>query len=1152
VARTAQELSDNKYNVLTGSETGLVGYWNFNDQAAVATDLTANGRHGTITGASYVPSFDSGDDDGDQIINLLDNCPTVANPDQSDSDGDGIGNACDNCPNTHNPDQADVDGDGVGDVCDPDSNVELNYCMSLPGGSNGANSHIDISGLGLKTLPYTIEMWVKPDGTQIDNAGLIYHRGTGNSGIQYASSWQGSGKIRFMSNAGSTDYGTVSDVVMTPGEWHHVAVVLTGSSSSLYLNGMLYSRNVSSPVYDFSTGKLYLGWDSGAAGRVFKGLVDEVRVWNKARSAQEIANDRLRILEGNENGLLAYWNFNDRDLTKASDGTGNGYNGVIAGATYVSVTDMAYVSSVVKQTPKVVNSPFLNAQVACLEIVTDHLANPLQITALNIDLSGTTLLSDISAVKIYYTGKNANFSPENLLVQTTASPSDNLLALPVSQVLMPGTNYFWVAYDVAVSAAKGNLLDVAVPSFELTGTSANSFVPSVTNPAGALTINADAFIGKALVATDVVTSTAYTTSNGANFVSFQQNAIMTYNGYQYVTYWNRNKRVCMARKKMPVGNWEELELTGYTSPHDLSDNHYNISFGICANDGTIHLAFDLHNDALNYRVSIPGLANDHTLPWTAASFGALRDYLELGVPVKDNPNATGSADPFDGGVTYPRFISKPDGNLLFEVRSAWSGDGNSHLWEYNGNWQYIGEYIHGRTGSSAGYTSKCGYINGLHYTPGGTRMHASMIWRETFNPPSNHDVSYAYSDDHGRTWFNAVGLPIANLSANNPLHFDDSGFKVVTIGENRGLINQESQAVDSKGDIHILQSYLLDGQPNNTNWMDSRQKAWLRHIYRDENGNWKKDVIAMSMTDRSEIAVDEGDNLYVVAPGYRVYFASAKDKWQTWTEFDVSANGSVTAEGLIDREMLLNESVLSFVFAHKAHSTTTGKIVVPYYLIDKSKPGFGEGLNVSIYEGTGFEKLIKADLMAPNLTSADIEYSGESVSIRSQGIVETLYADVYTLHLTTSGPAKVWINNELVLETGPVSVPTNFPIALNLQPSHKYSIVIEGTYDTDNVVSKLEWESARQTLELVPLTSLYGQLADVPSNLGQSIDHLTVNFHPNPFTSSTTVKVDGVFSYELLSLNGASMQKGEAANQLSIGEGFAQRCLFAESGARHQ
>lgn len=58
------------------------------------------------------------DQDGDGVVDVNDNCSTVANPDQADSDGDGVGDVCDNCPTVANPDQADSDGDGKGNACD--------------------------------------------------------------------------------------------------------------------------------------------------------------------------------------------------------------------------------------------------------------------------------------------------------------------------------------------------------------------------------------------------------------------------------------------------------------------------------------------------------------------------------------------------------------------------------------------------------------------------------------------------------------------------------------------------------------------------------------------------------------------------------------------------------------------------------------------------------------------------------------------------------------------------------------------------------------------------------------------------------------------------------------------------------------------------
>ncbi|MCP4703927.1 MAG: hypothetical protein GY865_04900 [candidate division Zixibacteria bacterium] len=58
------------------------------------------------------------DNDSDNILDYIDNCPNTANTDQIDSDEDGDGNACDGCPDIPNPGHEDDDIDGVENACD--------------------------------------------------------------------------------------------------------------------------------------------------------------------------------------------------------------------------------------------------------------------------------------------------------------------------------------------------------------------------------------------------------------------------------------------------------------------------------------------------------------------------------------------------------------------------------------------------------------------------------------------------------------------------------------------------------------------------------------------------------------------------------------------------------------------------------------------------------------------------------------------------------------------------------------------------------------------------------------------------------------------------------------------------------------------------
>ena len=79
---------------------------------------TGDGADGSYNRLVISASQPQSDEDGDGVIDCLDNCPSIANETQSDTDEDGIGNLCDNCPAEVNPDQGDWNNNGRGDACE--------------------------------------------------------------------------------------------------------------------------------------------------------------------------------------------------------------------------------------------------------------------------------------------------------------------------------------------------------------------------------------------------------------------------------------------------------------------------------------------------------------------------------------------------------------------------------------------------------------------------------------------------------------------------------------------------------------------------------------------------------------------------------------------------------------------------------------------------------------------------------------------------------------------------------------------------------------------------------------------------------------------------------------------------------------------------
>src|SRR5262249_52583020 len=73
-------------------------------------------------------------------------------------------------------------------------------------------------------------------------------------------------------------------------------------------------------------------WSGGAPGQDedLRGSMDEVRVWKRARTQEEIRENMGRRLTGNESDLVGLWNFDDPS-NLGRDASPNGNHGAIVG-----------------------------------------------------------------------------------------------------------------------------------------------------------------------------------------------------------------------------------------------------------------------------------------------------------------------------------------------------------------------------------------------------------------------------------------------------------------------------------------------------------------------------------------------------------------------------------------------------------------------------------------------------------------------------------------------------------------------------------------------------------------------------------------------------------------------------------------------------
>ncbi|HEY5912683.1 MAG TPA: LamG-like jellyroll fold domain-containing protein, partial [Verrucomicrobiae bacterium] len=111
--------------------------------------------------------------------------------------------------------------------------------------------------------------------------------------------------------------------------WHHIAATYDGRSMAVYHNGRLLATQPKTGILSWHATDHLIGTNFG--GERFNGLIDEVRIWNRARTQAEIDQGRFQRLTGDEAGLLGYWRFDEGSGATAIDSGIYGRTGTILG-----------------------------------------------------------------------------------------------------------------------------------------------------------------------------------------------------------------------------------------------------------------------------------------------------------------------------------------------------------------------------------------------------------------------------------------------------------------------------------------------------------------------------------------------------------------------------------------------------------------------------------------------------------------------------------------------------------------------------------------------------------------------------------------------------------------------------------------------------
>ncbi|KIM09722.1 MAG: hypothetical protein KU29_00220 [Sulfurovum sp. FS06-10] len=198
---------------------------------------------------------------------------------------------------------------------------------------DGSNDFVNLGtsvSTGLNgTTALTLEAWINPSAlngwnnivTDYDGA---YHK--------FLLRVRNSNNIQFVLNG--TFLNTSFSVPLNT--WTHVAAVYDGANMYVYVNGTLTASQAATVSLPATSNQVNIGARIGSNTENFTGNIDEVRVWNVARTVEQINGSKNCELAGTESGLLAYYNFNqgvdqanNSTVTVLTDATVNANNGTL-------------------------------------------------------------------------------------------------------------------------------------------------------------------------------------------------------------------------------------------------------------------------------------------------------------------------------------------------------------------------------------------------------------------------------------------------------------------------------------------------------------------------------------------------------------------------------------------------------------------------------------------------------------------------------------------------------------------------------------------------------------------------------------------------------------------------------------------------------
>ena len=192
-----------------------------------------------------------------------------------------------------------------------------NNALQLDG--NGAFAWVPDNSALDPTNQLTVEAWVYSDRYDYNSWQEFVMKGGNSSSTPrqyFIRPYEGSGRLEFAFHDSNNDlHNQKSNDTLVNGNWYHVAGVYDGEYMRVYINGVLEGEDDEGAfTIQQSSGMLAFGRLGDIDAEYLDGKIDEVRIWNVARTQTQIVSTMNKTLgpeyySSADSGLVGYWRF---------------------------------------------------------------------------------------------------------------------------------------------------------------------------------------------------------------------------------------------------------------------------------------------------------------------------------------------------------------------------------------------------------------------------------------------------------------------------------------------------------------------------------------------------------------------------------------------------------------------------------------------------------------------------------------------------------------------------------------------------------------------------------------------------------------------------------------------------------------------------